>query len=268
MSRHDKTGEIPSAVNGEWQGIEQALRVAREMARLTRDGLSSIIQQQIKAHVLTQPDPRIAKSLTLQKSKIITLLSTHFKISLPDPIEVDNLRIAYHNVFQRLTGLSRSSFRMLTHKVINSESVPGQDTFGLVFPDKPFIYLNETYFSYTQNLQKSHIPQAVNSRNLTENLQKGQVRGIASGDEAGLRLNKSPEERGSIILHEAVHLCYGFAGIIHRTLSRGQEIKINTMDCDKGFPQISNYNSAKGDAYVYERFALCVFRLSGNKRNK
>ncbi len=265
MGRNDTSGEIPSAANGELHEIQQALQVAREMARLTRDGLDSIRQQQIRRHVLSQPDPRLAGSLNQRQSRILSLLTTHFKLRLPDPTGVMNLREAYHRIHQRLSGLGQKSFRMVSHRVANSGSVAGGDTFGYVIPGQNFIYLNETYFSRPQRPQS---PRTTNASNPAAGTRTGQVRGTVTVEQAGIRIIYSREKRGSIILHEAVHLCYGAAGAIHRALRSGEDIDTETVNCDTGFPQISNYSAALRDAYVYARFARCIYRSRGTNRGR
>lgn len=260
MGRNDTSGEMPSVTNGEWHEIKLALQVAREMARLTRDGLDSIRQSQIRRHALTQPDPRLAGSLNQRQSRILSLLTTHFKLRLPDFIEVMNLREAYHRIHQRLIGLGQGSFRMVTHRVANSSRVAGQDTFGYVMLGKNFIYLNETYFSRPQQPQS---PRTANARNPAADTRTGRGRGTVRVDQAGIRIIYSREKRASIILHEAVHLCYGAAGAVHRALRSGEDIDTETVNCDAGFSQISNYLAALGDAYVYARFARCIYRSRG-----
>ena len=264
MARNDLSGETPSASGGEWRKIQLALQLARGMARLARDGLDSVRQPQIRQHVLRQPDPRLGGSLSPQQSTIESLVTTQFKLSLPDPLEVMNLREAFHRIHQQLVRLGRESFRMVSHQVANAGSASGGDTFGYVIRGQNLIYLNETYFG--SSAPGGDRPSAAVA-NRASDPRTGGRRGIVTVDQAGIRLIHSREKRASIILHEAVHLCYGAVGAVHRALRAGQDVDTATVNCGAGFPQISSYTAALGDAYVYARFARCIYRSrSGGTR--
>lgn len=258
MGRNDTSGEIPS--RSDWQEIQQALHVAMEMAQLTRDGLASITPSQTRQHVLREPDPRLSRGLNPHQARILSLLTLHFRLNPPEPTEIMNLRDAYLHIHQRLSALQQSSFRIVSHNVANSgDRGAGGDTFGYVIPGQDFIYLNETYFSLTQRPES---PLTTNTGNSPTGTGTGRVRGTVTVDPDSMRIITSLEERASIILHETVHLCYGAAGAVHRALRSGENIDIGTIDCNIGFPQISSYSAALGDAYVYQRFARCVYRLT------
>ncbi len=264
MARNDSSGETPLTGGDEWREIQLALQIAQVMARMAKDGLDSIRQPQIRQHVLRPPDPRLGRPLSPQQTNIESLLTTYFKLRMPDPLEVMNLQDAFHRIHQRLLGMGRESFRMVSHQVANDSSEPGGDTFGYVITGQNLIYLNETYFGGAS--PGGSTPGATNINSATTPGSGGR-RGIVSVDPAGIRLVHSREKRASVILHETVHLCCGAAGAIHRALRAGEDVDTETISCRTGFPQISSYRAAIGDAYVYARFARCIYRSRSGRRN-
>lgn len=212
-------------------------------------------------HVVSERDPRTPGRSSPYQSRVLSLLGIHFRLSLPAPQEVDDLREAYQRIHKRLTSLKRGSFRLVTHEVVKREAgSAGGDTFGYVLPEKPnTIFLNETYFSLPRQPAggTTHKPNPFTQPRL------GAVRGHVEVEQAGVRIQHPRIERASVILHEAIHLCYGAAGAIHRALRRGENVGTSGQDCNVGYPQISNYNAAIGDAYVFERFAHCVYQAQG-----
>lgn len=258
MARNDRFGEEPQVATGEWREIKLALQLASKMAKTTADVLASVRQDQIRMHAVSERDPRIPRRLSPYQSRVLSLLGVHFRLRLPAPQEVDDLREAYQRIHKRLTSLKRGSFRLVTHAVVKREAgSAGGDTFGYVLPEKPnTIFLNETYFSLPRQPARRIKP----NPNPFIQPRSGAVRGHVEVQEAGVRIQHPRIERASIILHETTHLCYGAAGAVHRALRRGANVGTGSQDCNVGYPQITNYNVAIGDAYVFERFAHCVYQ--------
>ncbi len=262
MARNDRSGEEPQVATGEWREIQLALQLASKMAKTTADVLGSVRQDQIKMHVVSEHDPRIPGRLSPYQLRVLSLLSIHFRLNLPAPQQVNELHEAYQRIHKRLTSLKRGSFRLATYEVVKREAgSAGGDTFGYVLPEKPnTIFLNETYFSLPRQPAYRTTPKP----NPFIQPRTGAVRGHVEVEQAGVRVQHPRIERASVILHEAIHLCYGAAGAIHRALRRGENVGTSSQDCNVGYPQISNYNVAIGDAYVFERFAHCVCRARGS----
>ena len=259
MARNDKTGEEPQVATGEWGQIQLPLRLACKMARMTADALDSVRQDQIKMHAASEPDPRIPRRLSPYQSRVLSLLGVHFRVRLPAPQEIDNLYIAYQGIHKRLTRLKRTSFRLVTDAVARQQTeTVGGDIFGYVLPGNPnTIFLNETFFSLARQPSRQTRPKP----NPFIQPRTGAVRGHVEVEEGGERVIYSREFRAGTILHEATHLRFGFgaAGAVHRALRHGTNVDTGNPDCTVGFPQITSYTAAIGDAYVYERFARCVY---------
>lgn len=247
---------------GEWGEIRVALQLARGIARTTAEALRSVQQPQIKMRAVTEPDPRIASGLSPYQSRVLSLLSIHFKLSLPAPQEVMDIRDAYQRILKRLIGLRRQSFKLVADAVVRKVAGSGRgDVFGYVISQgSKTIYLNETYFSLTQQGTSQTKP----NPNPFTGPRTGAVRGHVEVEQSGVRITYSREIRAGVILHETVHLCYGADGAIHRALRYGANVTTSNEDCNAGYPQIKDYNAAIGDAYVYERFAHCVYQAQKN----
>ena len=278
MARNDESGEAPQTANGEWQEIENALRLAVEMAMMTADGLDSVVSQQIRTYPRTEPDPRVSSHSSPYQSRILSLLQVHFRLQPPDPQEVANLRDAYRRIHQRLTGLSRISFRLVSDGVARRVSGEGRgDTFGYVVGRTLPIFLNETYFGQTRQNARDSSPRSSPTTRVhgvagsqlpgspRGQRAPGPVRGHVEVEQGGVRITYSREIRAGVILHETVHVCYGAEGAVHRAIRSGESVASDVEDCSVGYRQITSYTAALNDAYVFERFARCVHQAASSQ---
>ena len=270
MARNDESGEIPPRASGEWRYIEDALQLAVEMAMTTANGLDSVVSQQIRTYPRTEPDPRISSGLSPSQARILSLLEIHFRLQLPDPEGVANLRDAYRRIHERLASLRRTSFRLVSDAVARRVSGEGRgDTFGYVMGVTLPIFLNERYFSQIPQHERPGIRA---SRTLAGGVGQpssgrrvpGTVRYVVEGGGAGFFVGPPPtrEDRAGVILHEAVHTCYRADGAVHRAISSGERVTSLTADCNVGYEQITTHTAALNDAYVFQRFASCVHRAA------
>ena len=257
MARDDQTGELPSTRTDEWRDVQAALLRAQRMAASAAQGVDSMRQQRPAPSPPGTGPP--APPVTPQ-ARIRSLLATHFR--LPAPVAFDLLHIAerYRALHSRLSGLNRQSFRMVTDAVANAVAQGGHgDVFGYVHRDVPIdaqrIFLNEAYFSMGGGGAPAPAPHSSDASS-------GQPRRAeVTADGAGLHVQQSLQVRASVILHEAAHLVFGAEGAVHRAINSGTRITVSSDDCSRGYTQIMTNRQATSDAYVWEKFALCVDRV-------
>ena len=253
MARNDQTGELPSTRTDEWQDVEAALLRAGRMATSAAQGVASLPQQ---GPAPAPPGTRPPAPPVTPQARIRALLATHFRLPNPGAFELLNIAERYRRLQVRLSNMTRESFRMVTAAVAESVAQGGHgDVFGYVNRDVPRdqqrIFLNEVYFSMGSG---TSAPASSSAGAVI-----GRARGghVAVGG-AGSHVQHSLQVRASVILHEAAHLVLGGDGAVHRAINAGTRITVPPDDCSRGYLQIVTMRQATGDAYVWEKFALCA----------